>query len=216
MSYTLARGMGAVLASIAVAVVGAGESRAYGYAPHENTYSTPTGFGFTVGHTDLAANPVAPQNMVPTTREVFLDNTSYGSIDGPGTGMLRTGYLVSCAVAIDLTFGATMSTGFDTGLTLGIDGTPDALSPGVSASIGPRIGASMGLDLEISPGVIEQVEVGTKTLGGGMTGYVMSRDFHLVVEGCGGALTIRPYTRIEVDSPETTANGAVYGDVIVL
>ncbi|MET7768594.1 MspA family porin [Nocardia sp. NPDC005366] len=217
MSYKSARIVVAALASIlGVFDIGAGPASAYVFAAHENHYATPTGFQFTVGHTDLVANPVAPQNGLPTTREVFLDNTSYGYVDAPGTGTLKTGYLVSCAVGIDLTFGTHVGAGFDAGVTLGVGASPDALVPGLNADIGPAIHASMDLDLDITPGVIKQIEVGTKTLSGGAKGYVMSRDFHLLAEGCGGPLTIRPYTRIEVDSPETSANGAVYGDVIVL
>ncbi|MEV0293336.1 MspA family porin [Nocardia sp. NPDC050710] len=205
-----------VVVVIGVLGVGAGTANAFVYAAHENNYATPTGFQFTVGHTDLVANPVPPQNGLPTTREVFLNNTSHGRVDSPGTGTLKTGYLVSCMVGIDLTFGAHVGAGFDAGFTLGIGGTPDELTPSVDAGIGPEISASVDLDLTVTPGVIEQVEVGTKTLSGGTTGYVMSRDFHLLVEGCGGPLSIRPYTRIEVESPEATTNGAVYGDVIAL
>ncbi len=218
LSYTFARVIAAGLAPIALAVggVGTGTADAYAFAAHENNYATPTGFAFTVGHTDLVADPVAPQNGLPTTREVFLDNTSYGHVDDPGTAVLKTGYLVSCAVGIDLTFGAEAGAGFDAGVTLGVGASPDSLTPGLDATIGPSIHASVGLDLDITPGVIQDIEIGSKDLVGGTTGYVMSHDFHLMVEGCGGPLTIRPYTKIEVDSPETSANGAVYGDIIVL
>ncbi|MEV0252145.1 MspA family porin [Nocardia sp. NPDC050712] len=204
-----------VALALGIGAVEAAPAQAFVYAAHENNYATPTGFGFTVGHTDMAAHPVAPQNGLPTTREVFLNNTSYGRIDSPGAGTLKSGYLVSCMVGIDLTFGVHAGAGFDAGVTLGVGGSPDALEPSLDAGIGPEISASVDLDLEITPGVIERIETGAKQLPAGRTGYVMSRDFHLVVQGCGGPLTIRPFTTIDVDSPEATTNGAVYGDPIV-
>ncbi|WP_194817456.1 MspA family porin [Nocardia sp. XZ_19_385] len=201
--------------TVAAAAFGAAPANAFVYAAHENSYATPTGFGFTVGHTDMAAHPVAPQNGLPTTREVFLNNTSYGRVDSPGTGTLKSGYLVSCMVGIELTFGAHAGAGIDAGVTLSVGGSPDALEPSLDAGIGPEISASVDLDLEITPGVIKRIETGTKELSGNRTGYVMSRDFHLIAEGCGGPLTIRPFTTIDVESPEATTNGAVYGDPIV-
>lgn len=216
MSYKSACTAVLSIATLALGIVGAGHADAAAYAAHQNIYTAPNGFAFTVGHTDLVAHPVPPQNGLPTTREVFLDNTSYGQIDDPGTGMLKTGYLVSCAVEIDLSFGTHLGAGVGAGLTLGVGGSPDALEPGLNAYVGPEVAASISLDLDIEPGTIEQIEVATKNLSGGTTGYAMSRDFHLTVQGCGGPLSIRPYTRIEVESPEVNGNGAVYGDVIVL
>ncbi|MBH0777502.1 MspA family porin [Nocardia bovistercoris] len=216
MSNKSARAAALSIATLALGIIGAGHADAAAYAAHQNIYTAPNGFAFTVGHTDLVAVPVPPQNGMPTTREVFLDNTSYGQIDSPGTGMLKTGYLVSCAVDIDLSFGTHLGAGIGAGLTLGLGASPDSLAPGLNASIGPEISASIGLDLEVEAGAIEQIEVATKPLSGGGIGYAMSRDFHLKVEGCGGPLSIRPYTRIEVESPEVNGNGAVYGDVIVL
>ncbi|TLF82340.1 MspA family porin [Nocardia cyriacigeorgica] len=185
-------------------------------APHENSYTGPEGFRFTVGHTDHAARPVAPLNAMPTNREVFLDNTSYGQVEGGGSGTLKAGYFVACAVDLEVQFSADASAGFDAGVSVGAGGSPDSLSPSVSASIGPSMSAGIGFGLSITPGKIVDVEVGEKALTPGGPGYLVSRDFHLLVQGCGGPLTIRAYTKITADSPAVTGNGAVFGDPIVL
>ncbi|WP_084506474.1 MspA family porin [Nocardia violaceofusca] len=57
---------------------------------------------------DYAAHPVTALNGMPTNREVFLDNTSYARIPS-GTGTLKAGCFVACAVDIDLGFSADAS-----------------------------------------------------------------------------------------------------------
>ncbi|WP_157555916.1 MspA family porin [Nocardia acidivorans] len=44
----------------------------------------------------------------------------------------------------------------------------------------------------------------------------MNKDFHLDVTGCGGQLTLRPYTVITAGSDGDGGSGAVYGDLITL
>lgn len=181
-------------------------------APHEKTVQAPTGFTFTVGHTDQAFRPIAPLNGMPTNREVFLDDTFYGRVDAGGTGTLKAGYLVACAV--DLTVGITLGAGvgFDAGFQVGLGGT----EPTLHAGFGPDLSAGAGIDLSIAPGEVQPFEVGVKELAAGGTGYLVSRDFHVSVHQCGGPLTIRSYTILEVDSPEVSGREAVYGDPIFL
>ncbi|MEV5837353.1 MspA family porin [Nocardia sp. NPDC052112] len=49
-------------------------------APHEKNYSGPGGFELAVGHMDEQFRAVLPLNGMPANREVFLDNTFYGTI----------------------------------------------------------------------------------------------------------------------------------------
>ncbi|PSR67284.1 hypothetical protein C8258_16905 [Nocardia sp. MDA0666] len=72
------------------------------------------------------------------------------------------------------------------------------------------------MNVSVTPGKITDVEVGQKHLGAGETDYLVSRDFHLMVQGCGGPLTIRAYSRIEVSAAEVDGNGAVFADPTVL
>ncbi|MET8422467.1 MspA family porin [Nocardia sp. NPDC004860] len=188
------------------------------YAPHEKTYSTTSGFAFTVGQRDLDARPIAPLNGMPTNREVFLDSTSYGTVPAGATGHLKTGYYVACQADIDaklhidpeldLNPTVTATAGLDTSLG------PHA---GVDLSVGPTVTGGVGVDISIAPGKIADVVAGEKDLpGNGGTGTLLIQDFHLMVGDCGGPLTIRPYTLISADSGPDGGSGAVYGDPITL
>lgn len=207
-----------VLAAV-VAVVGCvvgAPTAAAAYAGHEKTYSTPTGFEFTVGYDDLAARPVAAMNGMPTNREVFLDNTSYGRAHG-GTGHLKAGYYVACAVDVDAKLKIDPELDFNAGVSTDVGVGLLGPTAGVDLTFGPSVTGGVGIGISLAPGKIADVVAGEKDLpGDGATGYLMVEDFHLMVGGCGGPLTIRPYTLITADSPEAGGSGAVYGDPITL
>ncbi|MBF6133708.1 MspA family porin [Nocardia otitidiscaviarum] len=202
---------GVTVAGPFAATAGAG-----GLAPHEKTTAVPDGMSVTVGHTDSWFHPVAPLNGMPTNREVYLTNTSYGRVEG-GTGTIHTGWLVGCAVDLDVTFDIDASVGVDADLGIGISANPlTGVTPHASAGITPRIGGGMGLHLSITPGEIVTVERGSKDLPPGSTGYVVDRDYRLTVQNCGGPLTVQSYTIVEATSPEADAADWVTGDPIVL
>ncbi|MFE7796181.1 MspA family porin [Nocardia sp. NPDC057440] len=201
---------------LGVTLASAPFAHAGGMAPHEKTVTGPNGFAFTVGHTDEAFRPIAPLNGMPTNREVFLDDTFYGHVDAPGTGTLKAGYLLACAVDITATVTLGAGVGIDAGFHLGVNASGDSTTPSASADLGPSLHAGAGIDLSITPGKIEKFEVGTKVLPSDSTGYLISRDFHLLVQNCGGPLTIRSYTIIEAQSPEADGRDAIYGDPIFL
>ncbi|MGV9612390.1 MspA family porin [Nocardia xishanensis] len=185
-------------------------------APHEKTVEGPNGFRFTVGHSDQAFHPVAPLNGMPTNREVFLDDTFYGRVEADGTGTLKAGYLVACAV--DLTVGIDLGAaiGFEAGFRVGGSSSDDSASSSVDAGLGPDLHVGASIDLSMTPGKVQPFEVGTKDLPPGSTGYLISRDFHVAVQDCGGPLTIRSYTIVEARSSEVSGREAVYGDPIFL
>ncbi|WP_433195340.1 MspA family porin [Nocardia sp. CA-107356] len=201
---------------VGMALAGAPFANAQGMAPHEKNYSGPAGFEMTVGHMDEQFRPVPPLNGMPTNREVFLDNTFYGTVPTNATGTMKVGYLVACAVDLDLTIGIQAGIGFDAGFSIGVSGSADSMSPNFDASIGPKIYAGVRLDMSIAPGEIKPIEVGTKELVPGGTGYLVSHDYHLLVKNCGGPLTIQSYITLTAVSPQVTAADAVTGDRIFL
>ncbi|MFE5289094.1 MspA family porin [Nocardia sp. NPDC056611] len=186
-----------------------------GLAPHEKTTVAPNGLTATVGHRDHAAHPVAPLNRMPTSREVYLDNTSYGNVSG-GTGKIRTGYFVACAVDLDVKFTIGANAGVDLRADLGVSAGLEMVTPTASVDIVPKIGASIGVTLGITPGKITDVKLGEKQLPAGDTGYIVNRDYQLRVDGCGGPLTVQAYTIIEATSPGADAADWVVGDPITL
>lgn len=196
-------------------VFGAGNAHAGALAPHEKTTVAPNGMTITVGHQDNAARPVAPLNGMPTSREVYLDNTSYGRVDG-GTGKIRTGYFFACAVDLDVKFSVEGSVGADASVSIGVSADTLGVTPHADADITPTIGGGIGFDMTIAPGTITDVKLGEKQIPADGTGYIVNRDYKLTVKGCGGPLTVQAYTIIEATSPEVDAADWVMGDAVVL
>lgn len=210
----------ALVSALAATAVGIGTAlgtpaQADALAPHEKTTVAPGGLTVTVGHLNNADRPVPPLNGMPTSREVYLDNTSYGQVTG-GTGKIRTGYFVACAVDLDVKFNIAGKAGIDVSASLGVSAGAELVTPSASVDITPDIGASIGFDLSIAPGKITDVKLGEKQLPGSATGYIVNNDYKLTVNGCGGPLTVQAYTIIEASSPATDAADWVVGDPIVL
>ncbi|MTE11661.1 MspA family porin [Nocardia aurantiaca] len=211
-----ARALTAVMATAGYALITTHASAAY--APHEKTYSTASGFEFTVGQRDVDARPVPALNGMPTNREVFLDNISYGKVPAGGTGHLKTGFYVGCQADIDAKLHLDPELDLNPAITAHA-GLDTSLGPhaGVDLSVGPSVTGGIGVDISIAPGKIADVVAGEKDLpGDGGTGTLLIQDFHLMVGGCGGQLTIRPYTLVRADSGPDGGSGAVYGDPITL
>lgn len=207
----------ALVAAIGVGVAGpmAATANAGGLAPHEKITVAPSGMVVTVGHTDTWFNNVAPLNNMPTNREVYLTNTSYGKIEG-GHGKLRTGWFVGCAVDLDVTFSVDASVDIGLDAELGVSAGATGVTPHASVGISPSIGGGFGFDLAITPGKIVEIKRGEKDLTPGVTGYVVDRDYQLKVEGCGGPLHVQSYTVIEASSPDADVADWVAGDPVIL
>lgn len=206
----------AAVAAIGLALGGpeAAIANAGAMASHEKMLESPGGMVTTVGHMNTAFRPVAPMNGMPTDREVYLDNTAYGSIAG-GTGKISTGFFVGCAVDLDVQFTIGADVGIDVTASAGVNVGSLGVTPSAGVDITPSIGGQFGFDLGITAGKIQKIDTGTKDLSGA-TGYIVNRDYRLAVTGCGGQLTIKPFTVIEAKSPATDAADWVIGDPIIL
>ncbi|WP_194852880.1 MspA family porin [Nocardia sp. SYP-A9097] len=196
-------------------VLGSGDAQAAALAPHEKTTVAPNGMSITVGHQDNAVNPVAPMNFMRTSRQVYVDNTSYGRVDG-GTGKIRTGVFVACAVDLDVKFTVSASAGVDLDASAGIGIGTTGVTPSASVDISPKIGGSVGFTLAITPGKIADIKLGEKQIPPGGTGYIVTRDYRITADGCGGPLTVQAYTIIEATSSEVDAADWVMGDPVVM
>ncbi|MEU8896955.1 MspA family porin [Nocardia sp. NPDC048505] len=207
--------LSAAVVTTSCVLASAGQAGAATMAPHEKTYTAPDGLVFTVGHSDQVVNPVASQNGMPTNREVFLDNTFYGTVS-TGTGTLKAGYFVACAVDMKVGIDLGAEVGFNADLDLGVSLSPEELFPDASVSVGPYLDAGIGIDLSMTPGKVVDVPVGERALTPGSTGYVFSRDRRVSVENCAGPLTIRAYAIVTANTSGVSADGAVFGDPFVM
>ncbi|MFI5784040.1 MspA family porin [Nocardia sp. NPDC051570] len=201
----------AVIISIAAIVVGlasavSASAQPVALAPHERADTTPTGTQFTVGHQDETIDQVPALNQTPTSLEMFVSNTSYGRITGTATGTLKTGYLLGCAVNLTaVSVGLFGQLGIAPGVTLG-----GGIAPVIT--IGPQISAGPELTLALKPGEITDVQGDTRPLTPDITGYLIHRNTHFMLNGCLGGAGIRSYTTITVTTPEATDGDTVYGD----
>lgn len=159
--------------------------------------------------------PAGALNLMPTNRDVFVDNTFYGRVSD-GSGLLKAGYLVACAVDLTAQLDLSAEAGVDADLRAGLSLGAESLVPGLDIGAGPYLGGGLGVDVTLSPGKVVDLPVGEHTLGPGSDGYLYSRDRHIHVEGCGGPLTVQPYALITVDTAEVSADGAVLGDPFTL
>ncbi|MFE3188598.1 MspA family porin [Nocardia sp. NPDC059240] len=188
-----------------------------GLAPHEKTTVAPNGLSVTVGNQDASFHVVPPLNGMPTSREVYLSNTSYGKVTG-GTAKIRTGYFAACAVDLDVKFNIAGTAGVNVSADLGVSAGLEMVTPTASVNIIPTIGGTIGFNLNITPGKIIDVKIDGdgKQLPVGDAGYIVSNDYQLKVDGCGGPLTVQSYTIIEGTSPGADAADYVVGDPITL
>gem|GEM_PF-5410775 len=188
-------------ATVVLAAVPLARAEVVTMAPHERSFTSPIGV-FTVGNRGESVNRIAPLNAVGTTREAMLSNTAYARIGGAATGTLTVGYHVGCSV------------NFQNGV-LGVtpnfylnDVVPDqnGVLPRPQDYIAPLVTATL------QPGQLAEVKVGDKAVNPGPEAQVITRDFHLVVNGCTGPLSIRQYTTLQLKSPLVDDSGAVFGD----
>ncbi|MFI6776076.1 MspA family porin [Nocardia sp. NPDC050412] len=180
-------------------------------APHEKTYASPNGVSFTVGHQNEEVNRVPSLNAIGTTREVFVTNWAYGEVNGPASGTMKTGYHIGCAVDLSgIKFGMSAKAGFEPGFQI----DPGIPTPTLTAKLGPYIGGEATLSVDLKPGTVADVQLGEKKLVNGIRAAAISRDFHLVLNGCIGPASIRAYNTVVVESPQVSDGGAVFGDPV--
>ncbi|RMI31792.1 MspA family porin [Nocardia stercoris] len=193
-----------VTAAVAALGIGLGSAGPAPLAPHEKVVTTPDGTSVTAGLTDDAVRPVAPLDFMPTTREAYLDNTSYGRIDR-GNGSLHSGFFLACAVDLNVS----VRLGANAGLSAD-------LMAGAAPGIIPTLGATFGVDLSMQPGKVVDLklppEISDKALTAGSTDYIATRDYRLTVQGCAGPLTVQAYTVVLAESPQANIAQYVLGD----
>ncbi|NKX90566.1 MspA family porin [Nocardia coubleae] len=180
-------------------------------APHESTYHGPEGFQLTIGHTDQSYRLVPPLNAMPTNREVFLNNTAYVTAPPGATGDLSSGYLVACAVDLELSVGLDGGISVDAGASVGFGSS----GPDGSVDIGPSISAGLNLSLSMAPGEIKKIDMGSMPLSSGTT-YLVNRDFHLMVGNCGGPLNVYSWATVTAGTGQVEATNSVFGDTMFL
>ncbi|MFI5781498.1 MspA family porin [Nocardia sp. NPDC051570] len=167
--------------------------------PHEKSFASVFG-SFTVGSRFETVNRIAPLNLMGTTREALLSGISYGRINGPAVGVLKTGYHIGCAVNIG-------------GGSVGTSPQVTVTSPGAQSGL-PQVQAEFQpiVSMSLAPGEVKEIPVGEKEMAPGRVVQIVIRDFHLTVNQCSGPVTIRQYAYVYARSADVDDSGAVFGD----
>ncbi|WP_433678205.1 MspA family porin [Nocardia sp. CA-119907] len=184
--------------------------------PHENTYRIDGGLVYSVGQSDLVTRSMPALNGMPTNRELLVDSTFYGKVEGSATGTLKTGYLVACVMDADPKAKADAEGKVEGSGNGSVSVEPDKVTPKLDVKVGPSVSGGVGVEVSLTPGKIADVQSGSKDLHDGAKGSLVNRDFYIQVSGCAGPLLLRPYAKIEVHSSDVDATGSVFGDPITL
>ncbi|MBF6330111.1 MspA family porin [Nocardia transvalensis] len=168
-------------------------------SPHEKTFASSFG-SFTVGSQHEAINRIPPLNLMGTSREALISGISYGRINGPAIGVLKTGYHVGCAVSIG-------------GTTLGLNPQVSVTTPGTQNGLPQaQVQAQPLLTVSLAAGEVKEVPLGQKEMAPGRTVQIVMRDFHLTVNQCTGPVTLRQFAYVYAKSADVDDSGAVFGD----
>lgn len=184
------------VAAATIAFAASAHAEIEALAPHEKVFPSPIG-SFTIGNKGETINRIAPLNMMGTTREALVSNVAYARIDGGATGTMTVGYHVGCAV----------------NLQNGVLGVTSNVYPEIpDPQTGFRSYAAPVVTATLGPGQVAEVKLSEKQIVPGDTALVITRDFHVVVNGCTGPVTLRQYTNLQVKSPLVDDSGSVFGD----
>jgi hypothetical protein len=110
---------------------------------------------------------------------------------------------------IDLSEGGSISGGGDAGIGLGLGNivTDD--------TTGPYADINGNVSVNLLPGTITNVGLGTKALKG-RTGEIVVHDAHVKVDACGGPVSIRMFTTAKIDTDKSDDSVNTYGDILKL
>lgn len=173
----------AAVAAIGAASMGAGHAEA---GPLANGYKNADGVQIWRTGESAYATPTVANN--PTQRQASLSGTYTAKLAKPLNGNVALVYLVGCQVNVD-------------GLSLGLGGSLDLTSAGVSGS----------LSLPLTPGQVAEVSVTDKDISAGGVSSIQVQDFTIILPSCGGYASARSAVRVVAADGYSTDDGTVSG-----
>jgi hypothetical protein len=173
---------------------------------------TDDGWHLSAALTNMTINSVPNMAATAFTREGFVTGKAVATIDGNGAVPVNSGLLVlglQLGCQIDLSEGGSVSGGADAGIGLGIGNVVTDDTSGPYADINGNV------SLNLLPGTITNVGLGTKSLKG-RTGEIFVHDAHVKVDACGGPVSIRFFTTAKIDTDKSDDSVNTYGDILTL
>jgi hypothetical protein len=163
--------------------------------------------------TRMTINSVPNMAATAFTREGFVTGKAAASIDGSGAVAVNSGTLVlglQLGCQIDLSEGGSVGGDADIGISPGFNGGSNLLS-----DVGPYADLDGNVSINLLPGTITNVGLGKKSLKG-RTGEIVVHDAHVKVDACGGAVSVRFFASVMIDTDKSDDSVNVYGDILSL
>jgi MspA protein len=173
---------------------------------------TDDGWHLSASLTRMAINSVPNMAATAFTREGFVTGKAVAAIDGNGASAVNSGTLVlglQLGCQIDLSEGGSVGGDADIGVNPGFSGGS------LLSNIGPYADLEGNVSINLLPGTITNVGLGKKSLKG-RTGEIFVHDAHVKVDACGGAVSIRFFTSVMIDTDKSDDSVNAYGDILSL
>lgn len=173
-------------------------------APVSVTKVTQDGWQVTAVKGAERVRSVPPLNQSPWTREGFFTLTSSGVIAGKGkqkvtTATVKSGFEIGCNTDV--------SEGISPSDTIDLGGN---LNGGSNLSYGGYGDNDTGVSIQLKPGKITDVTLGTKKITAGYAN-IHNDDVHVNIDGCLGPVALRPYTTVTVSTATNDDTINAYG-----
>lgn len=194
--------------------MGGGLARADPLPIEDVTQSADTddGWHLSASLTRMTVNSVPNMAATAFTREGFVTGKAAASIDGSGASAVNSGTLVlglQLGCQIDLSEGGSVGGDADIGISPGFNGS------NLFNDVGPYADLDGNVSINLLPGTITNVGLGKKALKG-RTGEIVVHDAHVKVDACGGAVSIRFFTSVMIDTDKSDDSVNAYGDILSL
>jgi hypothetical protein len=176
------------------------------------TAVTDDGWHLSAALTNMTINSVPNMAATAFTREGFVTGKAVANIDGDGAVAVNSGTLVfglQLGCQIDLSEGGSVGGDADIGVSPGFSGN------NVLNNIGPYADMDGNVSINLLPGTITNVGLGTKSLKG-RTGEIFVHDAHVKVDACGGPVSIRFFATAKVSTDKSDDSVNTYGDILTL
>jgi hypothetical protein len=163
---------------------------------------TDDGWRLGLSMTQIRINAVRNMASTPFTKEGFVSAKIQVSVEGDGRMPVNSGSMV-----IGVQLGCQVK--LDEGLDLGVGNQVDVVADDPFVNLSPSIG------IDLRPGYIRTVGLGTKRLKG-RTGIISVQDAHVQIEGCGGLVSVRMFASAQISTDTSDDSLNVYGDILPL
>jgi hypothetical protein len=173
---------------------------------------TDDGWHLSAALTRMAVNSVPNMAATAFTREGFVTGKAAATIDGNGSSAVNSGTLVvglQLGCQIDLSEGGSIGGDADIGVSPGFNGS------NLFNDVGPYADLGGNVSINLLPGTITNVGLGKKSLKG-RTAEIVVHDAHVKVDACGGAVSVRFFTSVMIDTDKSDDSVNAYGDILSL